>query len=151
MADSVTRSDLFFRLSRRSLVFLLSLWVILGATVLAMVIRPESALAQWMSRAPWIAPVAIVLVVAALGTSFRRLGLAPNSSEMRAILKDEWRQACLARAFRGAFFVVLGAQIPLALLLVPLPATRALWGMAGSTICLGMATFTSLFLAFDRE
>ena len=151
MISSETRSDQFLRLGRRGLVAVLSIWVVLGATLLAMALRPESVLAQWMSRAPWLAPVAIVVIVTALSTSYRRLGFAPDAPETRAVLQDEWRQACLGRAFRGAFFIVLGAQALFALLLARVPAARALWTMAGATICLGMAAFTALFLVFDRE
>jgi hypothetical protein len=55
------------------------------------------------------------------------------------------------RAIRVAFFVILIAQIPIGLLVAPLPSLRAVMAMATTTLTLGMATFLALFLFFSRQ
>jgi hypothetical protein len=75
----------------------------------------------------------------------------PRSPEVQTILRDEWRQSNMDRARRIAFLTVLGAQLPLGLLLTSLPSLQALMAMAAATTTLGLATLIAVFLLFDRD
>jgi hypothetical protein len=148
-------SEGFVRFSRRSMSTLLVMVLILGMATLAMTFWPDAAASRWVEHAPWLFPVGTVVLFAALRfTLFRGQRWDPRSPEAKAILNDELRQTSLNRASRAALIVVLVAQLPLGLLfgmLAQLPAARTALAMAEATITLGMVTFISLFLFFDRE
>lgn len=143
-----TRSEKYLRFSRRSMTVALLLVLAVGGTCVAMAIWPATP--TW-SRA--IPPLWIVAVVLAGGLQ-RTLGgerWDPRAPEARAIADDEWRRSNMDHARRVAFVVVLGAQLPLGLLLAGLPSERALMAMAAATITLGLATLMALFLHLDRD
>jgi hypothetical protein len=97
-------------------------------------------------------PIAIAIGVVTLQrTTLRGDRWDPKSPEVQAVLQDEWRRASMDRAIRVAFFVILIAQIPIGLLVAPLPSLRAVMAMATTTLTLGMATFLALFLFFSRQ
>ena len=147
-------SESLVRFSRLSMSTLLVIVLVLGATTLAMTLWAESAASRFMAQASWVFPVATVILGIALRATLRGRRFDPRSPEAKAILNDELRQVSLNRASRAALIVVLIAQLPLGLLLgmlAQLPAARTALAMAEATITLGMATFISLFLFFDRE
>lgn len=147
-------SESFVRFSRRSMGMLLAIVLFLGATTLAMTLWAEGAVSRFMARASWVVPLAIVILGLALRATLRGQRFDPRSPVAKAILNDELRQMSLNRASRAALIVVLVAQLPLGLLfgmLAQLPAARTALAMAEATITLGMVTFISLFLFFDRE
>jgi len=142
--------DLILRFSRRGLFILLLTFLWLGATVVGIAFWPNSVLAKWPAVVPWLFPVVMVLVMFALRIPLR--GRWPSRShKLKLILDDEFRRSNLARAQGAAFAVVVAAQVPLALLVLHLPARQAVIGMAGTTMSLGLVTLTALFLIFDRE
>lgn len=148
------QTEAFLRFSRRGLFVILLTFLVLGATALAIAVWPNSALAMWPHFTPWLFPVLMTIAFIALRAPLKGRWWKPGSPDVEAILQDEFRQANLARAQHGAFITVLVAQVPLGLLLANLPdlaARRALVAMVGTTIALGMATLTGLFLIFDRE
>lgn len=149
--SATDQMELFLRFSRRGLVVVLLAILLLGATVLGMAFWPNSALAEWPARMPWLFPILIVIAVVALRTSLRGRRWDSGSPEVKVIQQDEFRRANLSRAQRAAFVVVLVAQAPLGLLLVHLPTPQALTAMAGTTVTLGMATLITLFLFFNRD
>lgn len=149
--DPSDPSELFLRLYRQSMIVVLALFVAIGAIVLASALWPDGVLSRWLVQAPWLVPVVTAILVALQQTSLRRHRLSPDRPEFQAILRDEWRRTSMTRASRGALVAVLAAQVPLALLLIGLPTHRAVWGMAGVTITLGMAAQVGLFLLFDRK
>jgi len=147
-------SESLVRFSRLSMSTMLVIVLILGATTLAMTLWAEGAASRFMAHASWVFPVAIVLLGVALRATLRGRRFDPRSPEAKAILNDELRQTSLNRASRAALIIVLIAQLPLGLLfgmLAQLPSARTAMAMAEATITLGMATFISLFLFFDRE
>lgn len=134
--------------SRRGLMIVLAMVLIAAATLLAHALRPESLLANWPARAPWMVPVAIVVLAAAMGTSQRKMR---DSGELQTVLEDEFRQANLARAQRLALVTVIAAQVPLSLLaLSDLGTAAAVSVMAVTTVTAGMVTLIVSFLYFDR-
>jgi Na+/H+ antiporter NhaC len=143
------RTELFLRISRRSLVALLVLVLFFAATLIAHVVRPGSLLADWASRMPWLLPVAIVAVFAMFIAPLRR-SFRANDPAVEAVVNDEFRQANLARAQRVALVVVLVAQIPLAIFLSGLSAAAAVTVMGVATITIALATFIIAFLFADR-
>lgn len=147
-------SENLVRFSRRSMAAMLVIVPALGAMALSMTLWPEGAASGFMAHSAWVVPIAIVILAAALRATLRGRPWDPRSPEAKAILNDELRQASLNRSSRAALIVVLVAQLPLELLfgmLLQLPASRTALAMAEATITLGMATFLSCFLFFDRE
>lgn len=145
------RVEMFLRTSRRALAVLLLFAFILGATVIAMAFSPDTWLAKWPMRFPLAFPFLVLLVFMALRLMRDGRGLRADAAEAKLVLHDEFRQANLLRAQRWAFILVLVAQVPLGLLFMRAPATRAVLGMGGMTIALGMSATILLFLFFDRE
>lgn len=146
-----SRSEKYLRYSHRSMVVVLALMVTIGSVSLAMALQPDGVVARWMPRLSAIVPIAIVLVAGALAATLRGDRWDPNAPEARAIVQDEWRRLNMARAMRGAFVVVVAAQVPLALWLGTLPSPRAAMAIAITTMTLGVATLSALFLIFERE
>jgi hypothetical protein len=145
-----TRSDLYVRLSRRSLYALLLVILLLGAAGIAMALRPAGTVSRMMERTSWFIPILLIIVTGALQTSARKHGFTPQSPEVKAVLEDELRLASMDRARKFAFIAVLMAQVPLALLFAQWPSLHALLAMAVATITLGMTSLIALFLVFDR-
>ena len=143
--ESSDQTEYALKAARRSLFIVLLMILVMGATLLSSVFLPDALLSRWPATAPWLIPVGGAILFAATGRQLR-----PNSPAMRAVLGDEWRRANLGRALRGAFIVVLIAQVPQAFPFLTLPTLRAVLGMAVLTITLGMTTVISLFLLFDR-
>ena len=142
------RSEKYLRFSRRSMTVLLLLVIAVGGVCLAMAIRPPSS--TWSRAVPalWIVAVVIALSLQRILGGER---WDPRVPEVHAIVEDEWRQRNMDRARRIAFAVVLGAQVPLGLVLSGFPPLRAVMAMATATITLGLATMLALFLYFDRD
>lgn len=156
-----SRSELFLRFTRRSMLFVLLFVLSLGLVSLAMALRPEGAVSRFLERAPWVFPIAIVFAVTMLQTSQRKYRFTPDSDEVKAVMNDELRRISMDRARFVAFLVVLIAQVPIALLLsqtrlgldlgAGLPTLHVVMAMAVSTITLGISVFIACFLFFDRE
>lgn len=144
-------TDFLLRASRRAMFIVLLMIIALGGTVLGRAVWPDSVLATWPVRAPWLLPV---LVVIAVGVGRLLTGgrpWDPNSPEVKQIQRDEFRRMNLSRAQRAALIVVLVFQIPLGLLFAHLPAMRAVMAMGTTTIMLGLIVFIALFLFFDKD
>jgi hypothetical protein len=149
--SSHDKTDLLLRASRRALFVVLLMVVAFGATVLGRAIWPESVLATWPARMPWLLPVLVVMSLIG-GRMFRKGRIwDPHGPEMKKIQQDEFRRMNLSRAQRAALIVVLVLQIPLGLLFVHLPAMRAVMAMGVATITLAIVTLIALFLFFDRD
>lgn len=145
-----SRPERYLRFSQRSMVALLLITLILGGLCLAMALRPGDA-PRWMTSSITLLPILFAIAVVSLQrATLRGDRWDPRSPEVRAVLEDEWRRTSMDRAIRVAFFVVLIAQIPIGLLVAPLPSLRAVMAMATTTLTLGMATFLALFLFFSR-
>jgi len=157
----LSRSELFLRHTRRSMLIVLLLVLSLGFWSLAMALWPDGAVSRSLERASWLMPFGIVVAVTVLGSSQRKHRFTPDSAEVKAVMSDELRRSSMDRARFVAFLVVLIAQVPLALLFAQtelglglradLPAFRAVMAMAISTITIGMTVFIVSFLVFDRE
>jgi hypothetical protein len=142
---SPERVELLLRASRRSLMIVLALILLFGATVIAHAIRPATLLANWPAVVPWLIPVGAALLVTLTAR------VRPRPAEL-AVVNDELRQANLRRAERVALIVILVAQFPLmALALSSLAAAAAVTVMGVTTVTLGMVTLIASFLFFDRE
>lgn len=141
----------FSRFSRRNLVLVFGIVLLLGGTGLALVFSSDGAVARSSARVGWILPILIAIVV---GTQTRSKKWTVDSPEVKAALADEWRVSNMAKASRVALVVLLIAQWPLALvfgLLANFPAHRTAMGMAIASITLGLLTMIGTFLYLDRE
>jgi hypothetical protein len=149
MADPMeTRSEKYLRFSRRRKTVTLLVIIAVGGVCLAMAIHPNAP--QWPRAVPALWIVAVI-IAAGLQRTLGGERWDPGAPEARAIKEDEWRRSNMERARRIAFVVVLGAQLPLGLLLARLPSLQAVMAMVAATITLGLSTFIALFLYFDRD
>jgi hypothetical protein len=142
------------RFSRRSMVALLFVVAILGATALALILSPAGAVGRSAARVAWLIPIAIVIAAGATQGSLKGRRWNPASPEVTAIMQDEWRRANMDRAFRFALITVLAAQWPLGMLIGVMggvPSVRTAMAMAAASITLGLMTLIALFLFFGRE
>lgn len=146
-----SRSDLYLRFTRRSLIAVLTIILTLGIAGILIALRPDSAFSHVAERSSWMVTVGIVIAVVALQSALRGHRFTPDSPEVKAVMDDELRRASMDRARKFAFIVVLGAQMPMALLLAGRPSMHALLAMGVATITLGMTVLIALFLVFDRE
>ena len=151
MTKPAPTPELLLRLQRRSLFLVLILIAGSGAFVIASSFWPDGAVANRVAQVPWLFPMIAIFSVSVQQTWMRKHHLTRDMPEYKAMMNDEWRRSALDRAWKGALFAVLIAQILLPLLFVNLPTVRALWGMAATTVTLGLATQIGLFLFFDRE
>lgn len=146
-----TRAERYLRFSQGSMIVTLVLVLALGGICVGMALEPDVG-SRWMARSGGMLAVAIAIAVVTLQpATLRRDRWNPDAPEARAILHDEWRRTNMDRAMRVAFVVVIGAQIPLALLLARLPSLRAVTAMAAATTTLGLATFIALYLLLSRQ
>jgi len=133
------------------MVALFIITLVVGGLCLTMALRPGDT-PRWMTSLVALLPTAIAIGVVTLQrTTLRGDRWDPKSPEVQGVLQDEWRRVSMDRAIRVAFFVILIAQIPIGLLVAPLPSLRAVMAMATTTLTLGMATFLGLFLFFSRQ
>lgn len=156
VADAIERGggdrvEMLLRVNRRALGVVLLLIVFLGGTAMAMALWPDTWLGEWPLRFPLLFPIAVVMAFFCLrffggGRDFRA-----DAAEVKVVLNDDFRQANLARAQRIALVLILIAQVPLGLLFMRVQTTRAVIGMGGTTIALGVSAVILLFLFFDRE
>ncbi len=146
-----SRPERYLRFSHRSLVALFIIMLVVGGLCLRMALTPGDT-PRWMTSLVALLPTAIAIGVVTLQrTTLRGDRWDSTSPEVQAVLQDEWRRVSMDRAIRVAFFVILIAQIPIGLLVAPLPSLRAAMAMATTTLTLGMATFLALFLFFSRQ
>src|SRR6266404_3994886 len=112
---SYNNTESLLTFSRRGFVLLLIAFVWLGATCLAIAFFPETILARWPMRAPWVFPVALSLGWVGLRTALRGRHWDPHLAEIEVVINDEFRQSNILRAQRAALVAVLLLQVPLAL------------------------------------
>lgn len=145
-----SRADRYQRYSRRGMLAVLVLAVVVGALTLVVTRDPQGAIARGLPRFALVVPVAIALIAGGLYATLRGDRWDPRAPEARALLGDEWRQQTMARAMRGAFGAVLAVQAPLAVWLGGRPAPGSVTAMAIVTMTVGLATLCALYLVFDR-
>jgi len=92
--------------------------------------------------------IAIVFAVSWLAQSRMR---AARGRDREAVMHDELRRAALARAYRGAFFVMLGVLSAYCLASAVLVFALSAQMLAALTVALGASAFLALFLLFDRD
>jgi hypothetical protein len=149
--SSHDKTDLLLRASRRALFIVLLMVLALGATILGRALWPDSVLATWAVRLPWLLPILVVIIGAAGRLLMRGLTWDPKGLEMKKIRHDEFRKINLSRAQRAALIGTLVVQLPLGLLFAHLPGMRAVMAMGVTTITLAITILIALFLLFDRD
>src|SRR5688572_23277498 len=149
--SSQTRTELYLRFTRRSLVGVLALILALGGLCLAAALQPQGAFAEHMQRYSWLIPIGIAILGSWPLTFQRRHRFTPDSPEVKAVMKDELRRANMDRARTFALFVVLLVQVPMALFLSRWPSLPAVLAMAVATITVAMSSLIAFFLVFDRD
>lgn len=147
------RSEQFLRFSHTSLVLMLIVVLLLGATCLALIFLPEGGGFLRMETVLWwLAPVAVAGAIA-FGISARRRRWNHDMPEVRAVMDDEWRRTSLDRATRVALVMVLVAQFPVAWVLHFAGDAPLRWtiGVGATTIVIGLVTLLGLLVYLDRD
>jgi uncharacterized membrane protein YesL len=147
-----TRSERYYRYSQRAMVVGLLYALAVGVICLVAVLRPDSAGGHWISLSIPLLVVALLVALFILQrVTLRGESWRPSTPEAQTVLRDEWRQANIHRAMRGALAGVVIAQMPAAVLLMHVPSERAVVGMAGITISVAVATLQGCYLYYSRE
>ena len=149
----LTPTEELVRISRRSMVALFVVVVMMGALGLSLAFSPRGAVSGPGNLYWWLAPSVMIVVAAVL----RWLGgrrLHTNSPEVDAVMQDEWRQSSLNRAARIALTALLLSQAPLAIVfgfLTQLPAPRLAIGMAVTSMTIGLTVLIATQVILDWE
>jgi hypothetical protein len=143
-------SELLVKVSQRGLWIALSLMLVLGAYALVINLVPDSGAAAAGGHLMTLLPIAIIVAIAAMHSSGKRLRGEPRAKAMQAVLHDELRQQSLHRAYRNALVAVLLAQPALALLTWVTAVPHPMVLMASLTVLAGVATVLGSLLAYDR-
>lgn len=146
-------TDVFLRFSRGSMIAMLVVVVVLGATALSLMLAPVGAVGRASNLAWWLIPVVVAAAIA-VQTSVRSRRWDSSAPEVQLVLQDELRRTNMYRASRLALIVVLAIQWPMAIgysAIRWLPGERMAMIMAASTITLGLVLLIALFLVFDRD
>ena len=154
MAESaIHQAEVFLRFSRRSLVSMLVVVVLLGGTALSLMLSPPGAVGRAANLVWWLIPVAIAaFITIAIAIGRRRWN--PDAPEVQMVMDEELRRANMLRASRLTLIAVLAIQWPLAIgfsTMTWLNGERMAMAMSASTITLGLALLIVLFLVFDRD
>jgi hypothetical protein len=89
-------------------------------------------------------------IIAVTAASLHRMYKRVDARALKAVRKDELRQASLSRAWRNGFFAVLGLQPVLALGLAWSGAADGIALMAAGTVTIGAVTVLASLLWYDR-
>jgi cytochrome bd-type quinol oxidase subunit 2 len=148
---TISETDQMERYLRRGLWILLLLMLLIGACTTVSIGLPgtqAARIARWTLLLAF--PMAIVLMVAKLIGNAKAARTDPYGMAMRALLNDELRQESLKRAYRNAFFGMLGLQalLPVAIMYISVPNPAAL--MSSLTTSTGMVIFVASLLHYDR-
>jgi hypothetical protein len=151
--SAIHRAEVFLRFSRRSLVSMLAVVLVLGGTALSLMLSPPGAVGRAANLIWWLIPVAIAaMITLAVGVGRRRWN--PDAPEVQMVLDEELRRTNLYRASRLALIATLAMQWPMAMAFAAirwLPGDRMAMVMAASTITFGLVTLITSFLVFDRD
>jgi hypothetical protein len=143
MPEQATSIDAAVRMSHRHLMAALMIVSMLGfAAVLSLTTAGGDA-----GKALWtVLPVLITLTAASLQRMYKKV----DTRALKAVRNDELRQASLTRAWRNAFFAVLGLQPVLALGLVWSGTAYGVALMAAATVTIGTGTALTTLQWYDR-
>jgi hypothetical protein len=144
MAEHPTSIDAAVRMSHRHLVTALGFVMLLG---LAALLSFSGGDAGRVGKALWMA-LPLIMVIA--GAALQRMNKRVDARALKAVRKDELRQASLSRAWRNGFFAVLGLQPVLALGLAWSGAGHDIAWMAAATATVGAGTVLVTLLWYDR-
>ncbi len=77
----------------------------------------------------------------------------PRGAGERTVLQDEWVGRNRGRATAIAFWVMLGAQVPMTFVMAYVPSRpeQGVVGMGTMTFLLGLGTFLAAFLYYSRQ
>ncbi len=154
MAESaIQRAEVFLRFSRRSLVSMLVVVLVLGGTALSLMLSPPGAVGRAGNLVWWLIPVAVAAIIT-IGIAAGRRRWNADAPEVQMVLNEELRRTSMLRASRLALIATLAIQWPMAMAFSAirwLPADRMAMVMAASTITFGLITLITSFLVFDRD
>jgi len=143
MAEQTTSIEDAVRMSHRHLMAALLVVCALGfAAVLSLTSAGGNP-----AKILWtVLPVFLAITAGSLHRMYKRI----DTRAMKAVRNDELRQASLSRAWRNAFFAVLGMQPLLALGLTWSGAAHGVALMAAATACVGAGVALTTLQWYDR-
>jgi hypothetical protein len=95
--------------------------------------------------------IGIVFAVIWLGQQRSRGTKSATRAIREVVMHDEWRQVAIGKAYKWAFFAVLGALAMFCLLSTVMTIVLSGQMMAALTVALGVSVFLAVFLLYDRE
>ena len=95
-------------------------------------------------------PVYIVVSIIWLSTLRKKIGSMPSSDIFRIVIADELRVHSLNRSFRSTFLLMIFSQIPMAYYFTVNNILNASIIQSIVTIVLGVTSFLTFFLIYDR-
>ena len=154
MAESaIHEAEVFLRFSRRSLVSMLVVVIVLGGTALSLMLSPKGAIGRASNLVWWLIPVAVAAIIT-IAIAIGRRRWSPDAPEVQMVMDEELRRTNMHRASRLALIATLAIQWPMAMAFSAirwLPGDRMAMVMAASTITFGLVTLITSFLVFDRD
>jgi hypothetical protein len=95
--------------------------------------------------------IGVVFAVTWLGQQRVRGAKKALRATREVVLRDEWRQAAIALAYKWAFFAMLGTLVAFCLLSVFVPIDLSGQMVATLTVALGTCAFLTVFLLRDGD
>jgi len=148
MNDEINYLEARVKYCRRSIQLALILIVVIGLIAIAQLAIPGTEMIT--KNVMILLPIYIVISIIWLFNLKNKTGMTNNSSVFRAVMEDELRMQSLHKAFRHSFIFVIISQIPMAYLFSVSSIISASIIQSILTIVLGITTFLTLFLIYDR-
>jgi len=148
MNNDINHEEVCVKYCRRSIQLALTLIVVTGLIAIAQLAIPGSEMLT--KNLMTLLPVYLVISIIWLFRLKKKTGILNNTSVFRVVMEDELRVQSLNRAFRHSFLCVILSQIPMAYFFNVTSIISASIIQSVLTIVLGVTTFLTLFLIYDR-
>lgn len=148
MRVAMNHEEMCLLYCRRSIQLALVLIVLLS--VVAIFQLAEANAGKLTGAIMVLLPIYIVISIAWLSALRKKLGSLSSTELFKRVIEDELRAQSLNRAFRSSFLLMLFSQIPIAYYFSVNSVLNASVIQSIVTIVLGVASFLTFFLVYDR-
>jgi hypothetical protein len=148
MNNDINHLEACVKYCRRSIQLALTLIIVFGLIAIVQIAIPGAEVVK--KDLMTLLPIYIVIAIVWIFRLKKKTGVSNNSSVFRMVMEDELRIQSLNRTFRHSFIFVIISQIPMAYFFNMISITSASIVQSILTIVLGVTTFLTLFLIYDR-
>lgn len=148
MSVSTNHEEICITYCRRSIQLALILILILSAIAIIQLANVNACVIT--KNILSLLPVYIAVSIIWLSTLRKKVGTLTSSDMFRIVIEDELRVQSLNRAFRSTFLLMVFSQIPMAYYFTVSDMLNASIIQSIVTIVLGVTSFLTLFLLYDR-